>query len=128
MDPSPGMASRLELVSMDLASSMDRSPALTHRVISWLGLGPPSLLPCDLGWYLEMATTSGPALPAVLPTPEGAGSPCHALAARVFVALTHCTSCHSKHKGKLLNVIMYLVRKCGIGENLVCEEIPLVSI
>lgn len=59
---------------------------------------------------------SGPALPAVLPAPEGAGSARHALAAQVIVALTHRTAWLSKHKGKLLNIITYLLRKRGIGE------------
>lgn len=56
------------------------------------------------------------------PCPKGAGSHRCALAARVFAALTHCTACCSKHKGKLLNIIMHLVRECGIGESLVCGD------
>lgn len=50
--------------------SPHRSPTLTHRMTSRLHLGPPSLLPCDLGWQQEPATISGPALPAAFPAPR----------------------------------------------------------
>lgn len=92
--------------------SLHYSSTLTHRVTAQLDLGPPSLLPHELGWWPELATISGAALPATW----------------VFTAPAHCTACCSKCKSKLLNIAIYLVRKCGIGGNLVREENCLVAI
>lgn len=92
--------------------SLHHSSTLTHRLTAQLDLGPPSLLPHGLGWWPELGAISGAALPTTW----------------VFTALAYCTACCSKCRSKLLNIALYLVRKCGIREGLVREENCLVAI